>query len=542
MQQHRTKAAQGPRGAGARLTSTMQALFVLVMMAACAHAKVFSSTIRWERIGATPHLLAPKPGEMVNCRDWNSNVGVPGAGCHEYQHRLILFTFDIVFHEDAFPSLPQAGQIVSVDPPFEFCPGDGPLDERGNPRCQTALVKVLHVAETTIDGKSQKLIYCLYQHMVYYQQGNQQGPNATVAFRSTTVGGISIQRFPQCLADNSVPKGIVCMGPRKGATESMCSVCLVGYHSALVSLQILVPFADACSKCIPAHDLKYWDNYKVFPVTNHHSPLVTSLPVITVPRLANAITAVSFTLHAVDEDGMGRPIDCPKTGACNNVRARWDMSGVDASGFILRRHSDNVPLATAEGQWVISKRDDDDGGGLYISIAGPLKEPAGQFCERSLCTGGSNCVGGEVETCKGVCLRVSVCVFVCLCGCVSVCLCVYVSVCLCVCRYLYCTDQHIHGDTMYAGRIIVSDILGVEVSLEFMLRVCSSIKPYSINAAGIVMQSGQKGLLAPIIVTVSSGQHLMATGRQRCFAGQVLLSRSQRSPCYCYNPAPNLAF
>ena len=58
------------------------------------------------------------------------------------------------------------------------------------------------------------------------------------------------------------------------------------------------------------------------------------------------------------------------------------------------------------------------------------------------------------------------------------------------------------------------------------MRVCSSIKPYHINDAGIVMQSGQKGLLAPIIVTVSSGQHLLASGRQRCMAGQVMLSPS----------------
>ena len=123
--------------------------------------------------------------------------------------------------------------------------------------------------------------------------------------------------------------------------------------------------------------------------------------------------------------------------------------------------------------------------------------------------------------CLSVCVSVCLCVCICLCLCVCVCMCMCMCVCVCMCVCCTSTDQSIDGDTMYAARIIVSDILGVEVPLEFMLRVCSSIKPYSINAAGIAMQSGQKGLLAPIIVTVSTGQHELATGHQRCFAGQV---------------------
>jgi len=46
-------------------------------------------------------------------------------------------------------------------------------------------------------------------------------------------------------------------------------------------------------------------------------------------------------------------------------------------GSTLKYHSDAVPFETLEGTWVISKRDDNDGGGLRLTIFGPLKEPKG---------------------------------------------------------------------------------------------------------------------------------------------------------------------
>ena len=42
--------------------------------------------------------------------------------------------------------------------------------------------------------------------------------------------------------------------------------------------------------------------------------------------------------------------------------------------------------------------------------------------------------------------------------------------------HIYLGVTTLTGDAMYPGRMLVSDVLGVEVSLEFMLRVCSSIK------------------------------------------------------------------
>ena len=42
--------------------------------------------------------------------------------------------------------------------------------------------------------------------------------------------------------------------------------------------------------------------------------------------------------------------------------------------------------------------------------------------------------------------------------------------------HIYLGLTTLTGDAMYPGRMLVSDVLGVEVSLEFMLRVCSSIK------------------------------------------------------------------
>ena len=55
------------------------------------------------------------------------------------------------------------------------------------------------------------------------------------------------------------------------------------------------------------------------------------------------------------------------------------MLSTDTStdGSTLKFHSDAVPFANLEGTWVISKRDDNDGGGLRLTISGPLKEPKG---------------------------------------------------------------------------------------------------------------------------------------------------------------------
>ena len=452
----------GPRSAGAtrRAAPALLVLFAFATMLSCAHASVFSSTMRWERIGATPHVLKRVPGTDIDCRDWNPNIGVPGEGCVSTElHRLVLFTVDLVLHEKAFtpdangsPLVLEPGQILHSNPPFEFCSGEGPVDN-----CEEVQVKVLRVAETTIDGNTQKLIYCVYQQVVYYVRA--QGPNATAVFRSTTTEGRRIQRFAQC----GVSGDQVCLGPQAGVDQSSCSTCLLGYAEALVSLSTTVLFADACSDCVPTYDTEYWDDYKVYPATNHHSPLVTSLPVITVPYMEYTVpwdestwVTVSFTVHAVDEDGMGRPKTCRRAGKCNNVNARWDMSGVDTTGLVLEYHSDPVnrdqPGARV-GEWIISKRDDDDGGGLLITVEGPLRQPA---------------------------------------------------------------------HTMYPGRIVVSDVVSsaVPVSLEFMLRVCSSIKPYSIDASGVVMLA--EGLLAPIIVTTSQKKHSLPSGRVRCFAGQVL--------------------
>jgi len=42
--------------------------------------------------------------------------------------------------------------------------------------------------------------------------------------------------------------------------------------------------------------------------------------------------------------------------------------------------------------------------------------------------------------------------------------------------HIYLGVTTLTRDAMYPGQMLVSDVLGVEVSLEFMLRVCSSIK------------------------------------------------------------------
>jgi len=334
--------------------------------------------------------------------------------------------------------------------------------------------QVLHVTDTTVDGKKQQLVYVFFQKMVSYMQSGAQGPNATATFRSSTSAGNTLNRFPQCLSADTIPEGDVCLAPRLGTVTSQCSLCLVGYAGHAVSLQVTVPFADGCTDCLPRYDSKYFTSHKVFPVTNHHSPLVSTLPVVTVPRMESPVTKVSFSVHAVDEDGMGRPIDCRNTGSCNNIKARWDLGpgpvdskwgGISSDGLILSYHSDAVQFATLEGQWIIKKRDDTDGGGLLLSVAGPLREPRAQAVT----------IGQAVP---------------------------------------------IVADAMYPARVVVEDVFGVQVPIEFMLRVCASIKPYQVDAAGIRLYAGEEGLIAPVMVKITQGRHEPMGGRHVCYPDQ----------------------
>lgn len=304
--------------------------------------------------------------------------------------------------------------------------------------------------------------------MVSYVQSAAQGPNATVTFQSsTTDAGSRVQRFSQCLADDSIPADEVCLAPRPGPSGviSQCQVCLSGYASEKLLLQTTVPFADDCTDCPQRYDATFFDSHKVFPVTNHHSPVVTMLPVVTVPLLEGVTQRVSVSAHAVDEDGLGRPIWCRSSSSCNNIEARWDLGpgqvdpeggGISSSGLVLEFHSDAVAFGEPAGNWVLEKRDDGDGGGLRINVGGPLREGA--------LTG----------------------------------------------------DDALQADALYPGRISVDDIFGVQVTMEFMLKVCGSVVPYQMTSAGIALFETQ-GQLAPIMVGGGQERHERLSGRHVCY-------------------------
>ena len=145
-----------------------------------------------------------------------------------------------------------------------------------------------------------------------------------------------------------------------------------------MSLSVTVSFADCNYEgCLPPYDETFWSSHRVYPVTNHHSPMAATLPVITIPRMENAQTAIEFTMFAVDEDGMGQPSSCQGTSSCNNIAATWDMDGASSDGLTLTRHSDMVSPGMGLGEWKLQRRGDTDGGGLFLSVAGPLREPNG---------------------------------------------------------------------------------------------------------------------------------------------------------------------
>ena len=309
------------------------------------------------------------------------------------------------------------------------------------------------------------MFYVLFQKLVYYVQSSAQGPNATVIFKSSTSDGNSVQRFSQCLPEDTIPAGEVCLAPRKGDVVSRCSVCLDGYSSEKVMLEVTVPFADGCTDCATRYDGTFFNSHRVFPVTNHHSPLVTMLPVVTVPLLENVMRSVSIPVHAADEDGVGRPLTCRgSSSGCNNVDARWNLgpgevvareAGTTLGPLILEYHSDAVAFGEPTGKWIIGKRDENDGGGLHISVSGPLKEGTG--------------------------------------------------------------SNTLQADAMYPGRMAVEDVFGVQTTIEFMLRVCGSVVPYSLDASGIALFDGDNGELAPIIVRVGRHGHERQVPRHVCY-------------------------
>jgi len=217
---------------------------------------------------------------------------------------------EAVFHDSAFPdiwNLPAVGTKFKTDPPAEFCLE---LD------CEAVELSIMAITETKVLQKKQKMVWVRYQRLVSYP-ATALIWKATATFR--TVG--TLRRFPQCLSQlhpdvqqkeecvENMPCA-VCLAPQVGAVIEDCSDCLDNFADSDLNVSTTVHFSDHCffapatmcgagctnagiggwtihetNGCMSPWDPAIEDSHKLHPVTNHHAPYATMLPVVTVPRL-----------------------------------------------------------------------------------------------------------------------------------------------------------------------------------------------------------------------------------------------------------------
>jgi hypothetical protein len=312
-------------------------------------AKIFSATIRWERIGATPQMLQNlcdpafcqrNPCTEINgveqcfenapnCVDFNFDMN---AGCSTYDHRTVLYTVDAVFHDSAFLNvndLPPVGTKAYTTPRAEFCLSTSATADPDQVACETVKLSILAHSDSNVGGNSattRKLIYTRYQRLVTYSKKDKIW-SATASFKTTG----ELKRFPQCLSQLVVPpqqpfecvenqECAICLAPQLGAVIEDCKECLADYANENLEVNTTVHFADHCERaddalcpfgcvasqgrtldevdgCISPWDNALQDSHQLYPVTNHHSPHVIFLPIVTVPRLDRQDLAVSMVLH-----------------------------------------------------------------------------------------------------------------------------------------------------------------------------------------------------------------------------------------------------
>eukprot|EP00961_Rhodomonas_salina_P122303 1646959-Rhodomonas_salina.1 len=110
---------------------------------------------------------------------------------------------------------------------------------------------------------------------------------------------------------------------------------------------------------------------------------------------------MKISIPAIDEDGTGRPISCRASSACTNVDMGWNMLGASSDGASLTLHSDALSETIAPAAWTIQRRDENAGGGITVTIQGPLQQPyvGTQFA-------GSTQVGSAVQRARNHCAYV----------------------------------------------------------------------------------------------------------------------------------------
>jgi hypothetical protein len=211
----------------------------------------------------------------------------------------------------------------------------------------------LDIALNVSQRSNVSLIYTQFQKLVVYS--NKVISSATATF-------MTIPRYPQCTGRL---QNAICFAPQNGDTvdpingNSFCSDCLNDVANQTLNLSATVTFYDAPGA--RPWDRSLYSNYRIFPATNHHSPVATYLPIATIPRLVNATVSFELPIPVVDEDGSPQPLFCAAVnpdGPCSNVDFRWGLSVLRTNDFTLNYHSDGTrTLLMFGGGWLLSRRD-----------------------------------------------------------------------------------------------------------------------------------------------------------------------------------------
>ncbi|EKX37229.1 hypothetical protein GUITHDRAFT_116645 [Guillardia theta CCMP2712] len=458
----------------------------LLLLLAChaARGRMLSATMRWERVGATPQELVPP-----SCMD--IQLG-PSGGCSTYNHRRLLHTVEAVFNVSAFSSTPSPGSLAQTNQAAQFCWMDGTQPKK----CENMQFKILSVRSY---GNA-VLVYTIYQKVVQHSGASW---NSTVSFE-----GNGLKRYAQC-TQTGYYMDYACLAPDLGSSELTCKFCLDNFAASDIYLSSLVIFADfcsspnsTCSSCSPTGTLPStggclnpWEQtfektYQLYPVTNHHSPAITMLPIVTIPILVNQNSTTTIEVPAVDVDGRGRPLTCSSTSPCNNVQMKWDMKGCPPcptgtrgtgscpactatsyppgwnADYILTLHSDALRDSTTTltasdtlSEWKLSSRDDGDGGGINVEVRGVML------------------VTTNVRTPNMM--------------------------------------------VFYPVRFLVSDPFNVSVPIEFMISLCPSIVPYTLDSQGIsVSTATSTKVLAPVFVSYNNSRLSPPVKKVTCVANE----------------------
>jgi hypothetical protein len=312
---------------------------LLLTISGC-ECRVFSASMSWQRIGATPQFLSRPSEGGTGCGSALNDD--PAIGCTTSSVRTILFTVEAVFSSDAFTTTPVVGDEIQTSNPCMFCTGEPGV------ACYQAYLEVLEISQNTSLRSNLTLIYTRFQKLNVYT--NPTPGNVTAEFRT-------IARYPKCTAASSNTR---CLGPQNGVInnkDNYCTICLDDVANQILNLTSVVNFYD--SSGANPWDTRYYQTHRLFPATNHHSPFTTFFPLITLPKLTDSSILFDVEVPAIDEDGAAEPLSCSvvgATGPCtSNVNFIWGMQNlIGKDGTALNFHSDGTQ--TPGGGWILSRR------------------------------------------------------------------------------------------------------------------------------------------------------------------------------------------